>query len=65
MARSLTVRGRAAPVELTVTGVSAEAAAIVFHAAGTVDRYAHGVTMMPGMAARRLSVEIAARATRA
>jgi polyisoprenoid-binding protein YceI len=61
----LTVSGRAAPVELTVTGVSAEAAAIVFRAACTVDRYAQGVTMMPGMAGRRLSVEITTRATRA
>jgi polyisoprenoid-binding protein YceI len=31
----------------------------------TVDRYAHGITMLPGMAARRLSVQITARATRA
>lgn len=61
----LTVKGRTAPVELTVTGVSAEDAAIVFRAQCTVDRYAHGITMMPGMAARRLSVQVAARATRA
>ena len=46
-------------------GVSAEGAAIVFRADCTVDRYAHGITMMPGMAARRLSVQITARATRA
>ena len=31
----------------------------------TVDRYAHGIAMMPGLAARRLSVQITARATRA
>jgi polyisoprenoid-binding protein YceI len=61
----LTVKGRAAPVELTVTGVSAEDAAIVFRAQCTVDRHAHGITMMAGMAGRRLSVQIAARATRA
>jgi hypothetical protein len=53
------------PVELTVDGVSAERAAIVFRVDCTVDRYAHGITMMPGMAARRLSVQITARATRA
>jgi hypothetical protein len=40
-------------------------AAIVFRADCTVDRYAHGTTMMPAMAARRRSVQIAARATRA
>ncbi len=61
----LTVKGHTAPVELTVTGVSYEGTAIVFRADGTVDRYAHGITMMPGLAARRLSVQIAARATRA
>jgi polyisoprenoid-binding protein YceI len=61
----LTVKGRTAPVELTVVGVSAEDAAIVFRADCTVDRYAHGITAMPGMAARRLSVLVAARATRA
>jgi len=53
------------PIELTVDGVSAEDAAIVVRADCTVDRYAHGITMMPGVAARRLSVQVAARATRA
>lgn len=61
----LTVKGRTAPVELTVTGVSAEGAAIVLQADCTVDRYAHAITMMPGMAARRLSVQITVHATRA
>jgi len=61
----LTVKGHTAPVELTVTYVSAEGAGIVFQADCAVDRYAHGITMMPGVAARRLSVQIAARATRA
>ena len=42
----------------------AEGAAIVFRAECTVDRYAHAITMMPGMAARRLSVEITVHATR-
>ena len=65
LAGVLTVKARTAPVELTVTGVSAEGAAIVFRADCAVDRYAHGTTMMPGVAARRLSVQIAARATRA
>ena len=37
----------------------------VFRADCIVDRYVHGITMMPGMAARRLSVQITARATRA
>jgi polyisoprenoid-binding protein YceI len=61
----LTVKGRTAPIELTVNGISVEGAAIVFQADCTVDRYAHAITMMPGMAARRLSVQITVRATRA
>ena len=61
----LTVKGRTAPVELTVTSASAEGAAIVLRADCTVDRYAHAITMMPGMAARRLSVQITACAARA
>ena len=60
----LTVKGRPAPLELTVTDVIADGTALVFRATGTVDRYTHGVTMMPGMAARHLSVEVTARATR-
>jgi polyisoprenoid-binding protein YceI len=61
----LTVKGQTAPVELTVTSASAEGAAIVVRADCTVDRYAHAITMMPGMATRQLSVQITARATRA
>jgi polyisoprenoid-binding protein YceI len=61
----LTVKGRPAPLDLTVTDVATEGATLVFRASGTVDRHAHGVTTMRGMAARRLSVEITARATRA
>src|SRR6267378_2479879 len=61
----LTVKGHTTPVELILADVLAEGAAIVFRAGCTVDRYAHGITMMPGLAARRLSVQITARATRA
>jgi polyisoprenoid-binding protein YceI len=57
----LTVKGKPALLDLTVTD---EGATLVVRASGTVDRYAHGVTMMRGMAARHLSVEITARATR-
>lgn len=61
----LTVKGRPAPLELTVTDVTADGTALVFRATGTVDRFTHGITMMRGMAARHLSVEVSARATRA
>jgi polyisoprenoid-binding protein YceI len=60
----LTVKGKPAPLDLTVTDVTVEGATLVVRASGTVDRYAHGVTMMRGMAARHLSVEITVRATR-
>lgn len=61
----LTVKGRSAPLDLTVTDVTTEGTTLILLASGTVDRYAHGVKSMPGMAARNLSVEITARATKA
>jgi polyisoprenoid-binding protein YceI len=61
----LTVRGRTAPLDLTVTGAAMEGTAVVFRASGAIDRYAHGITMMRGMAARHLTIEITAYATRA
>jgi len=60
----LEVKGRMAPIELNVTDVSSAGNAIVLRADATVDRYEHGIRMMPGMAARRLSVQITARAVR-
>jgi hypothetical protein len=57
--------GRPAPLDLTVADVATEGDALVFRASGTVDRYAHGVTAMRGMAARHLTIQITARATRA
>jgi polyisoprenoid-binding protein YceI len=60
VAGTLAVKGTSAPVELTVTDIDIKGAAVVFIAHGTVDRYALGVTMMRGMAARHLSVDITA-----
>jgi polyisoprenoid-binding protein YceI len=62
---TLTVKGVSAPVELIVTNIEHMGASTVFTAHGTVDRYAYGVKAMPGMAARHLSFEITAHATRA
>lgn len=59
---TLTVKGASAPVELGVTDVVVQGSAVTFAAAGTVDRYALGVTMMRGITARSLTVEITARA---
>jgi polyisoprenoid-binding protein YceI len=61
---TLTARGVAAPVELAVTSATATGASLSITAAGTVDRYAHGITGAKGMAARHLSIEITAGATR-
>jgi len=62
---TLTVRGKSAVVDLTVTDIDITGASAVFTAHGTIDRYALGITKMRGMAARHLSVEISARANRA
>ena len=61
----LTVKGRPAPLDLTVTSIATDGDALVFRASGTVDRYAHGITAMRGMAARHLAIQITARASRA
>lgn len=61
----LTAAGGTAPVHLTITKLVAEPSGLVISAEGTVDRYAHGITAMKGMAARRLKVTITARASRA
>lgn len=61
---TLAVKGKSAPVEITVTSVERIGSSTVFTAHGTVDRYAHGITMMRGMAARHLTFDITAHATK-
>jgi polyisoprenoid-binding protein YceI len=61
----ITARGTAAPVELTVVESSADATGLTLRATGKVDRYAHGITKMKGMAGRYLTLEINARAAAA
>jgi len=58
----ITARGTAAPVELTLVESSAVTAGLTLRATGKVDRYAHGITKMKGMAGRYLTLEINARA---
>jgi polyisoprenoid-binding protein YceI len=60
----LVVKGHAAPVDLTIDTVTTSGPSITLHATGEVDRHAHGVTAMKGMAARRLSFEITAAGKR-
>ena len=61
---TLTARGVGAPFELTVTSATTAGDTLSITASGIVDRYAHGITGYKGMAARRLSIEITASATR-
>ena len=61
---TLTARGVAAPVELTITDITEHHDEITVHATATVDRYAHGLTKGKGLAARRLHLQLTAVATR-
>lgn len=61
----LTVRGTGAPLDLDVTDVRTTATGLAMTATGTVDRYAHGLVRMKGMAGRRLRLTISAAARRA
>jgi polyisoprenoid-binding protein YceI len=60
----ITARGVIAPVELKVVEVENAGQAITIRVTGTVDRYAHGLTKMKGMAGRYLGLDIRARAVR-
>lgn len=61
----ITARGVIAPIELKVIEVAMEGDVITLRVTGTVDRYAHGITKMKGMAGRYLALDIRARAVRA
>jgi polyisoprenoid-binding protein YceI len=54
----LTARGTAAPVEFIVTDYEVDDQAVTVQAKARVDRYAHGITKMKGMAARFLDIEV-------
>lgn len=60
----VTARGAAAPVDLRVVELRETAGGVYVRAAATVDRYAHGMTRFKGVAARRVHLEISARADR-
>ncbi len=61
----VTARGVTSPVDLRVEELRETAGGLYVRAAATVDRYALGMTKFKGMAARRVNLEIAARADRA
>ncbi len=60
----VTARGAAAPVDLRVVDLRETDGGLYVRAAATIDRYAHGMTKFKGMAARRVHLEITARAER-
>lgn len=59
----LTARGVTAPIEFTITEAATEGEGLSLVATATVDRYAHDITAMKGMAGRhlRLTAEIHAQ----
>jgi polyisoprenoid-binding protein YceI len=56
----LTVRGNTAPVEFLITQSRVNGPEVSIRAGARVDRYAHGITKMKGMAARHLDLELRA-----
>lgn len=61
---ALTVRGVAAPVELTITEIHDIDGLVTVQATATLDRYAHGLTKAKGLAARLVQVQLTATAAR-
>ncbi|MEU3563816.1 YceI family protein [Kitasatospora sp. NPDC006786] len=61
----LTAHGVRAPVTFTVSDARIDGDEISVEATATVDRYAHGVTRLKGMAGRRLQLTATVRARRA
>jgi polyisoprenoid-binding protein YceI len=61
---TITARGVAAPVEFTVSEAAMSQDELALTATATVDRYAHGITAMKGMAGRRLQLTVEIRAVR-
>jgi len=61
---TITARGNTAPVELTIIEATTDPTGLALRATGKVDRYAHGITKLKGMAARHLTLDISAHADR-
>jgi polyisoprenoid-binding protein YceI len=56
----LTVKGQKAPLNITITEAQPVGEILKITAQARVDRYAHGVTAMKGMAGRYLDLDITA-----
>lgn len=61
---TITARGNTAPVELTIIEATTDPTGLTLRATGKVDRYAHDITKLKGMAARYLTLNISAHADR-
>ena len=61
---TLTAHGVAAPVNLTLDELGRDDGKLILRASAQIDRYAHRVTAGKGLAARWLTVEVAAVARR-
>lgn len=60
----LKARGQSAPLVLAVQEVLEKGGVLKLRATAKVDRFAHGITRMPRMAGRHLTLRITATATR-
>jgi polyisoprenoid-binding protein YceI len=56
----LLVKRHSAPVDLTLDEITTNGTSVRFQAHGEIDRYAHGVTAMKGMAAKTLTFVVTA-----
>jgi len=61
---TITARGNTAPVELSIIEATTDPTGLTVRATGKVDRYAHDITKLKGMAARYLTLNIFAHADR-
>jgi len=61
---TITARGNTAPVELSIIEATTDPTGLTMRATGKVDRYAHDITKLKGMAARYLTLNISAHADR-
>jgi polyisoprenoid-binding protein YceI len=59
----LLVKRHSAPVDITLDQITTSGTALKLQAHGEIDRYAHGVTAMKGMAAKILTFVITAEGT--
>ena len=58
----LTAHGVTAPVEFVVTELRSDPTTFTVRATGTVDRYAHGITKVKGMAGRHITLDVTVHA---